>query len=103
MNMPKFRHFQRQSIITFHAIKPDLKSLPFFTKFISLQGSSTCDSLSDSGISDGDSDGAGRRARRLTALRELARRLQAALAPNSPAHRAITKVTVSADPCIKRV
>lgn len=60
--------------------------------FYILQGSSTCDSLSDSGISDGDSDGAGRRARRLTALRELARRLQAALAPNSPAHRAITKV-----------
>lgn len=59
-----------------------------------LQGSSTCDSLSDSGISDGDSDGAGRRARRLSALRELARRLQAALAPNSPAQRAIAKVGV---------
>ncbi|CAH2985795.1 unnamed protein product [Chilo suppressalis] len=55
------------------------------------KGSSTCDSLSDSGISDGDSEGAGGRARRLSALRELARRLQAALAPNSPAHRAITK------------
>lgn len=57
-----------------------------------LQGGSTCDSLSDSGISDGDSEGAGGRARRLSALRELARRLQAALAPNSPAHRAIAKV-----------
>ncbi|CAB3233695.1 unnamed protein product [Arctia plantaginis] len=55
------------------------------------KGSSTCDSLSDSGISDGDSEGAGRRARRLGALRELARRLQAALAPNSPAQRAIAK------------
>ncbi|XP_072933500.1 uncharacterized protein klar isoform X2 [Epargyreus clarus] len=55
------------------------------------KGSSTCDSLSDSGISDGDSEGAGGRARRLSALRELARRLQAALAPNSPAHRAIAK------------
>nr|XP_032522321.1 uncharacterized protein LOC116773878 isoform X1 [Danaus plexippus plexippus] len=54
------------------------------------KGGSTCDSLSDSGISDGDSEGAGR-ARRLTALRELARRLQAVLAPNSPAHRAIAK------------
>lgn len=48
--------------------------------------------MSDSGISDGDSEGAGRRARRLGALRELARRLQAALAPNSPAQRAIAKV-----------
>lgn len=57
-----------------------------------LQGGSTCDSFSDSGISDGDSEGAGGRARRLSALRELARRLQAALAPNSPAHRAIAKV-----------
>ncbi|KAI5644849.1 hypothetical protein NE865_03195 [Phthorimaea operculella] len=55
------------------------------------KGGSTCDSLSDSGISDGDSEGAGGRARRLSALRELARRLQAALAPNSPAHRAIAK------------
>ncbi|XP_037302374.1 uncharacterized protein LOC115444450 isoform X2 [Manduca sexta] len=55
------------------------------------KGSSTCDSLSDSGISDGDSEGVGRRARRLSALRELARRLQAALAPNSPAHKAIAK------------
>ncbi|KAJ8709083.1 hypothetical protein PYW07_008909 [Mythimna separata] len=55
------------------------------------KGGSTCDSLSDSGISDGDSEGAGRRARRLSALRELARRLQAALAPNSPAQRAIAK------------
>nr|XP_026497313.1 uncharacterized protein LOC113401567 isoform X2 [Vanessa tameamea] len=55
------------------------------------KGGSTCDSLSDSGISDGDSEGAGGRARRLGALRELARRLQAALAPNSPAHRAIAK------------
>ncbi|XP_021207074.1 klarsicht protein isoform X1 [Bombyx mori] len=55
------------------------------------KGSSTCDSLSDSGISDGDSEGVGRRARRLGALRELARRLQATLAPNSPAHRAIAK------------
>ncbi|XP_063624678.1 klarsicht protein [Cydia splendana] len=55
------------------------------------KGGSTCDSLSDSGISDGDSEGAGGRARRLHTLRELARRLQAALAPNSPAHRAITK------------
>ncbi|XP_064292662.1 klarsicht protein isoform X2 [Plodia interpunctella] len=54
------------------------------------KGGSTCDSLSDSGISDGDGEGAGR-ARRLQALRELARRLQAALAPNSPAHRAIAK------------
>ncbi|XP_050674360.1 klarsicht protein-like isoform X2 [Leptidea sinapis] len=53
--------------------------------------SSTCDSLSDSGISDGDSEAAGGRARRLGALRELAKRLQAALAPNSPAHRAIAK------------
>ncbi|XP_069361972.1 nuclear anchorage protein 1 isoform X2 [Maniola hyperantus] len=55
------------------------------------KGGSTCDSLSDSGISDGDSEGAGCRARRLSALRELAQRLQAALAPNSPAHRAIAK------------
>ncbi|XP_022113891.2 uncharacterized protein LOC110992394 [Pieris rapae] len=55
------------------------------------KGGSTCDSLSDSGISDGDSENAGGRARRLSALRELAKRLQAALAPNSPAHRAITK------------
>ncbi|XP_026331447.1 uncharacterized protein LOC113238815 isoform X2 [Hyposmocoma kahamanoa] len=55
------------------------------------KGGSTCDSMSDSGISDGDSEGAGGRARRLSALRELARRLQAALAPNSPAHRAIAK------------
>ncbi|CAH2054709.1 unnamed protein product, partial [Iphiclides podalirius] len=55
------------------------------------KGGSTCDSLSDSGISDGDSEAAGGRARRLGALRELARRLQAALAPNSPAHRAIAK------------
>ncbi|XP_059051800.1 klarsicht protein [Achroia grisella] len=55
------------------------------------KGGSTCDSLSDSGISDGDSEGAGGRARRLNALRELARRLQAALAPNSPAHKAIAK------------
>ncbi|KAL4717275.1 hypothetical protein ACJJTC_017162 [Scirpophaga incertulas] len=55
------------------------------------KGSSTCDSLSDSGISDGDSEGAGGRARRLAALRELARRLRAALAPASPAHRAIAK------------
>lgn len=55
------------------------------------KGGSTCDSLSDSGISDGDSEGAGRRARRLGALRELARRLQAALAHNSPAQRAIAK------------
>lgn len=55
------------------------------------KGGSTCDSLSDSGISDGDSEGAGGRARRLHTLRELARRLQAALAPNSPAHRAVTK------------
>ncbi|XP_068619876.1 uncharacterized protein klar isoform X2 [Battus philenor] len=52
---------------------------------------STCDSLSDSGISDGDSEAAGGRARRLCAVRELARRLQAALAPASPAHRAIAK------------
>lgn len=56
------------------------------------QGGSTCDSTSDSGISDGDSEGVGGRARRLSALRELARRLQAALAPNSPAHRAVAKV-----------
>ncbi|CAK1545635.1 unnamed protein product [Leptosia nina] len=55
------------------------------------KGGSTCDSLSDSGISDGDSENAGGRARRLSALRELAKRLQEALAPNSPAHRAITK------------
>ncbi|KPJ17905.1 hypothetical protein RR48_07302 [Papilio machaon] len=55
------------------------------------KGGSTCDSLSDSGISDGDSEAAGGRARRLCALRELARRLQAALAPASPAHRAIAK------------
>ncbi|CAG4955156.1 unnamed protein product [Parnassius apollo] len=55
------------------------------------KGGSTCDSLSDSGISDGDSEAAGGRARRLGALRELARRLQAALAPGSPAHRAIAK------------
>ncbi|XP_041982740.1 uncharacterized protein LOC121735849 isoform X2 [Aricia agestis] len=55
------------------------------------KGGSTCDSLSDSGISDGDSEGAGGRARRLGVLRELARRLQAALAPNSPAHRTIAK------------
>ncbi|CAG4960249.1 unnamed protein product [Colias eurytheme] len=55
------------------------------------KGGSTCDSLSDSGISDGDSENAGGRARRLSALRELAKRLQAALAPNSPAHRAIAK------------
>ncbi|XP_038207126.1 uncharacterized protein LOC119828893 isoform X2 [Zerene cesonia] len=55
------------------------------------KGGSTCDSLSDSGISDGDSENAGGRARRLSALRELAQRLQAALAPNSPAHRAIAK------------
>ena len=60
------------------------------------QGGSTCDSLSDSGISDGDSEGAGRRAKRLSALRELARRLQAALAPNSPAQRAIAKVNITA-------
>lgn len=60
-----------------------------------IQGGSTCDSLSDSGISDGDSEGAGGRARRLCALRELARRLQAALAPNSPAHRAIAKVCIN--------
>ncbi|XP_013186143.2 klarsicht protein isoform X1 [Amyelois transitella] len=55
------------------------------------KGGSTCDSLSDSGISDGDSESAGGRARRLNALRELARRLQAALAPNSPAHKGIAK------------
>ncbi|KAG7309101.1 hypothetical protein JYU34_005019 [Plutella xylostella] len=55
------------------------------------KGGSSCDSLSDSGISDGDSEGAGGRALRLSALRELAARLQAALAHNSPAHKAITK------------